>query len=284
MSPSRLWAAVLGVVVLATARGGLCSPASAPPSILSQQVTEPVFGSRVYVAEAGRSHPFTVVLVHGLGEDGSRVWDSLVPVLAEKYHVVTFDLPGFGRSSKPDAVYSPSAYADFVKWAVDRFVPGRFALAGHSLGGAVAIRYAAKYPDRLDRLVLADVAGVLHRVALTREMLSTDLASRAPSGAEGPLRALDKLVRSTLTRIPSLSLDIGTVYEAPYLREKVLGSDPGRVAALALSEDDLTEAVYGIQVPTLVLWGTKDRVASLRTASALAQSSASKAKLFVTLS
>lgn len=264
------WAALAGAVWLALC--GVSHGGGAPPARTAwstQVVDEPVFGSHVYVAQAGVGNPTSVVLVHGVGDDASQVWDALVPALAEKYHVLTFDLPGFGRSSKPDAVYSPTALAAFVKWAVDRFVKGRFVLVGHSLGGAVALRYAATYPDRLDRLVLADVAGVLHRLALTRELLSTDLAGRGPSGAEAPLRYVDGLVKSALARLPSLALDVGAAVENPYLRETLLGGEPGRVAALALSEEDFTQAVYGVNAPTLVLWGSQDRTASLRTASVL---------------
>jgi hypothetical protein len=133
----------------------------------------------------------------------------------------------------------------------------------------------------MDRLILADVAGVLHRMALTKEMLRPDLENRGPSTAAVPLRYIDGLVKSALARLPSLSVDLNTVVETPYLREKLLSNDPGKIAALSLSEDDLTQAIYSIRAPTLVLWGSTDEVASLRTASLLAESiSDARLKIF----
>jgi pimeloyl-ACP methyl ester carboxylesterase len=263
-----LWAAVL--------LGLPAAPAAEPPGPApaadtdSRFVEEPILGSRVYVREAGRGHPFTVVLVHGLGDDASQVWDGLMPLLAEHYHVVAFDLPGFGRSSKPDALYSPAAYAAFVQWVVDRTVTGRFALVGHSLGGAVALRVAAEHPDRLDRLLLVDVAGVLHRMALTRDLLAPGLADRMPWAPPAPLKALDELIRSAVDRLPDAPVDLGLVLKTPYLRRKILGGDPAKIASLALAEDDFSAVLGQVRVPTLVLWGANDRVASRRTATLLA--------------
>jgi pimeloyl-ACP methyl ester carboxylesterase len=66
--------------------------------------------------------------------------------LAQRYHVLAFDLPGFGRSDKQNVLYSPVNYAAFVKWLVEERVNGPFTLAGHSMGGVIALRFAAIYP------------------------------------------------------------------------------------------------------------------------------------------
>ena len=113
--------------------------------------------------EAGRDHPYTVVLVHGLGEGAARDWEHVIPALARRYHVLTFDLPGFGRSEKQNALYSPANYAAFVKWIMEARVNGPFTLVGHSMGGVIALRFASIYPRNLRHLILIDTPGILHR-------------------------------------------------------------------------------------------------------------------------
>ncbi|MBI5014389.1 MAG: alpha/beta hydrolase [Deltaproteobacteria bacterium] len=273
--PSRSLLAVL-LLCAALAAGwpaaATADPASAPSGAdaSEQFLQEPVFGGRAYIREAGRQHSFSVVLIHGLGEDASHVWDGLIPVLAARYHVVAFDLPGFGRSSKPDALYSPAAEAAFVQWVVDRTVSGRFAVVGHSLGGAVALHFSAGQPPGLDRLILVDVAGVLHRLALTRDLLTPSLTDWMPWAPAAPLQALENLVRSAVEKMPSVSVDLGSLLKTPYLRQKILGGDPTKIAALALAEDDMSAILGRVRAPTLVLWGADDKVASARTATLLA--------------
>ncbi|MDX9710481.1 MAG: alpha/beta hydrolase, partial [Trichloromonas sp.] len=139
--------------------------------VRERMVREPVFGGQVLIQEAGRKGNPPLVLIHGLGDPASGTWQTLLPQLARDYHVVTFDLPGFGRSQKQNSLYSPGNYATFVKWVVDEFIGAPPIVAGHSLGGAIALRYAGTYPEALTRLVLVDAAGVLDRRVYTKEML-----------------------------------------------------------------------------------------------------------------
>ena len=112
-------------------------------------IFDPIFKGDVYLHEAGRHHAISVVLVHGVGDRGATIWDPLIQGLSKNYHTVTFDLPGFGRSSKKNVLYSPTSYAAFIKYVVDRCVRDSFILVGHYLGGAIALRFAATYPKDL---------------------------------------------------------------------------------------------------------------------------------------
>ena len=109
---------------------------------------DPVFGSRTYIEEWGDPANPPVILVHGLGDNGARDWRYLAPALAENFYVVAFDLPGFGRSEKYNALYTPDTYTSVVQWIADTYVDGRFTLIGHSMGGAIALNYAAGLADR----------------------------------------------------------------------------------------------------------------------------------------
>lgn len=239
-------------------------------------VTEPVFNDRVYIYEAGMEHENSVVLVPGIGDDGVNDWGYLIPELTKQYHVVAFDLPGFGRSTKQNVLYSPANYTAFVKWAVSRHVKGTFILIGHSLGGAVALSYAAAYPNDLQKLILVDVFGVLHRTVLTgymvqiksrqwRSGLLTRLSIR-------PVHDLNDFLRSMLDSLeleqPPVELD--TAINSPAFRKLVLGSDSKKIAALALVLEDYSQVLERVTTPAFILWGDKDIVAPLRTGKVLA--------------
>ena len=131
-------------------------------SIVTETVLrEPVFHGQAHVYTAGPEDAPTVVLVHGIGANAARDWTELTAVLAKDFKVSSFDLPGFGRSSKGNERYTPKNYAAFVHYVVEKRVHKRpFFLIGYSMGGAIALRYAALYPQDVQALVLADVPGV----------------------------------------------------------------------------------------------------------------------------
>ncbi len=230
----------------------------------------PVVDAQVFVTEAGVGNPYTVVLVHGLGDHAARTWEGLMAALADRYHVVAFDLPGFGRSDKPDLLYSPALYAQVLRWLVDRTVRGPYAVVGHSLGGAVSLWYAATYPRDLERLILVDAAGVLHRSALTQHMLHQRIDAWGRELPAGPFAALKRWTSSALGRLDGLPVDVDLLLETPLTREKVLGGNPHTVASLALAQADFGPLLPLVRAPTQIIWGREDSVTPLRTGVLLA--------------
>ncbi|BCR03175.1 hypothetical protein DESUT3_02440 [Desulfuromonas versatilis] len=246
------------------------APAALPQGFSQQMVLEPIFQSRALILEGGKEHEQSVILVHGLGDLAARTWDGLLPVLAEQYHVVAFDLPGFGRSEKKNALYSPARYAAFLQWVAARYVDGPFHLIGHSLGGAVSLYFAGTYPKGLGKLVLADVAGVLHKAVITTHYLQPDLKERWPLAPSRPLELLDGLIGSTVRGLEGLPLDPDILLENEALRARALGGDPGKIAALALVQSNFGPILPQVAAPTLLLWGVEDQVTPLRTGVLLA--------------
>jgi pimeloyl-ACP methyl ester carboxylesterase len=178
--------------------------ASTPAAVHETLLQEPVFGGRVFIARAGVGNERTIVLVHGMGDQAARDWEGVVPELARNYHVVLFDLPGFGRSDKGNLLYSPARYAALIDWIADRYAGKQFILAGHSMGGALALTYASLYPDRVARLILVDAAGVLHHVSLGKELLSSKGAANGSGGTP-----IDALMRRALDNFSSGSRRTG---------------------------------------------------------------------------
>ena len=94
-----------------------------------------------------------VVLVHGLG-GFAESWRHNIGSLAARATVYAIDLPGFGRSAKPRAVYSLAFFARTLHAFLDGVGVTHASLVGHSLGAAVAVTYALTRPARVERLAL----------------------------------------------------------------------------------------------------------------------------------
>lgn len=110
--------------------------------------------SSLFVREEGAGAP--VLLIHGLGASHLD-WIHQIPALARHYRVLALDLPGFGASPAQPVLKSLADYAIAVLAELDRRGVERLhGLAGHSMGGAIALEIALQAPQRVERLVLAN--------------------------------------------------------------------------------------------------------------------------------
>jgi pimeloyl-ACP methyl ester carboxylesterase len=115
-----------------------------------------VDGLTLHYVVAGRGP--AVVLLHGLG-GFAQSWRDTIDALATRATVFALDLPGFGRSAKPRALYRLGYFARALHAFLDAMGVGQASLVGHSLGGSVAVTYALTHPARVERLAL--VAGLV---------------------------------------------------------------------------------------------------------------------------
>ncbi len=199
-----------------------------------------------------------MLLIHGLGEAASEDWAPVVPALAAKHRVHLIDLPGFGRSARGNQLYSPDRLARAVARAIRARRLAPLVVVAHSLGGGVGIELAAGFPELVERLVLIDVAGVLHRTTYIHSLIRS---------STGPVSSLPQALVSLLSRRgPNPS----SLLHSPLMRAAALRSDPSAIAALALVEHWFGPALDRVRAPVLVLWGRDDRVAPLRTGVTLA--------------
>lgn len=273
-SPSFLWRffPLLSALLLA--------PAWAAPQVqdvpwLNLQDTrmtrqsETVFGSEVAVYEAGMHNREQVVLVHGLGQEASRIWAKTFAALAEDFHVIAVDLPGFGNSDKGNHPYAPPAYAQILKDVIAAHAEGPVILVGHSMGGAVSLSYAALAPETVRRLILIDVAGILHR-SVYAGYLSRLGMDFLPGSATDQNDWLSHLAQTALGAVVDPLVPAERIFSSPALRTKLLAADPNRIAALGLALQDYTETLAQVKTPAVVLWGQADTVAPLRSGRLLA--------------
>lgn len=99
----------------------------------------------------------TLVFVHGFGCD-MRAWDYQVNDLAKQYKLIFIDLPGFGKSDKPETDYTLDFFAKCVKQVVDEQKIEKAVLVGHSLGTPICRQFCFNYPEKVK--ALCDVDGV----------------------------------------------------------------------------------------------------------------------------
>jgi len=233
------------------------------------------FNGEVAVLQAGLEHKQTLVLVHGLGQLGMQDWFSVIPVLAKQYHIVTFDLPGFGYSAIPQGRYSPTNYAKVVAGITREYAKSKAIVIGHSMGGAISLRFASMFPELLSKLVLVDAAGILEKTAFIKHSgkLPIDEA-QLPDVAKRFLAQANNyggsMIESTSTSKFSQGLTNFLFNQNDYTRQLIVSSSPNLNAALSLVEENFTDAVYGLNVKTHIIWGAKDSVAPLRTGKVLA--------------
>src|SRR4029453_18099557 len=132
-----------------------CSVAAQAP----QEKTVSVFGSQINYIEAGDPSKPTVILLHGLGGNSTN-WAFNIPALSANYHVIAPDQIGFGKSERALLKYRVGTYVDFLDKMMAELKIEKASRVGNSLGGWVAALTAIKYPKRVERIVLADAAGL----------------------------------------------------------------------------------------------------------------------------
>lgn len=101
-----------------------------------------------------------LLLIHGLGGD-RQTWEPLLPGLARTHTVIAPDLPGHGESDAPAGDYSLGAHASALRDLLLALGHRRVSIAGHSLGGGVALQTAYQFPERIDRLMLISSGGLV---------------------------------------------------------------------------------------------------------------------------
>ena len=247
----------------------LTNVAAQSPWQQEQLLDEPIFNGQFLLREAGRENAAILLLVHGLGHEASAIWAPFVPELAARFHVVAPDLPGFGRSTRANKLYSPDNYAQFIYWLKGRFPDKPIYLVGYSLGGAISLNVAARYDERIERLILIDSVGLLHRLAVSqhfvRDLIRFDLPFFSHE-VESRLGRIAGLVLEKTSRVP---LDPDLVLATAAARERFLAGDPSQIAALALVQFDFTRLLSKVDIPTWMIWGDQDQIAPLRIATIL---------------
>lgn len=245
----------------------------------------------LFYFESGQGNPNHLFLIHGLGDEADT-WRHIILPLSEDYHVIALDLPGFGRSDKPERVYSPQFFIDTIQALMDNLSIEKAFFVGSSLGGMLAQGFAIGHPDRVSGLILiggtllqkepmSDMSLRLMRVPILGEWLYTWLRKN-PDSAFDSLRS----VYHDLDGMPQKDKDF--LYQRVNQR---VWSDGQRLAYLSTlrnltkwvkkSQDGLAEKLSTYNLPTLIVRGEFDPLFPEINADALAQTQKNTDKVVI---
>jgi len=199
----------------------------------------------------GQEPQGAIIFTHGAGGT-HRHWECQVPCLGRDWLSLAVDLPGHGLS-EGRAAQSIEDYANFIYDFAEHVVGTRFILAGHSMGGAIAMNFALRFPEQLAGLVLV---GTGARLRVVPDMLKH-------FGAGKHFLPLIDLAYG-----PDTPAELITV-----AREEMLQTSPEVYYNdfIACDGFDIMSQVKDINVPTLVLGASEDRLTPVKFSCYLAE-------------
>jgi len=204
---------------------------------------------RIAWEETGSGPP--LLLVQGLGY-ARWSWEPVVPGLAERYRVISFDNRGIGESDKPPGPYTAREMADDALQVLDEAAVGRAHVLGASLGGMIAQELAVAAPARVEKLVLCCTTP---GGGATVPMPEVTVRLFAEAGSLPPEVALRRYVENALAPDAPAAL-----VERLYERRLANPPDPVGWPAQAAAGMGFQGVEGAIEAPTLLLTGTEDNV------------------------
>ena len=215
------------------------------------------------IGPTGKSRGKTVVLLHGKNFDSSY-WQGPIRDLADAgFRVIVPDQIGFNKSSKPDITYSFETLAGLTLQLLGSMQIGHASFVGHSTGGMLAVRLAAAYPDRVDRLVLEDPLGLVDYRRFIPAQLTDTLVAAEHRETAASYRAF---LRGLL---PTLAPDKLEPFVEWRMRVANSGEYERFCKASALTyqmiyREPVRDQYQDIAAPTLMIIGDKDKSAPLK--------------------
>ncbi|MFB3112436.1 MAG: alpha/beta fold hydrolase [Gemmatimonadales bacterium] len=145
----------LAVLLLATTPSSLGNPTTTEPAKVLHRTIE-IDGLKIFYREAGPESAPTILLLHGF-PTSSHMFRNLIPALADQFHLVAPDYPGYGNSAMPsmdEFDYTFDRMAEIVEQLTDKLELKEYSIYLMDYGAPIGFRLAAKYPDRVQALIV----------------------------------------------------------------------------------------------------------------------------------
>ena len=243
---------------------------AAKPPVVTYHRTKTVDGIKIFYREAGPKGAPVVLLLHGF-PTSSHMFRNLIPELADRYHVIAPDYPGYGQSDMPDRdkfTYTFDRYGELVDGLLDQLGITSFAMYVMDYGAPVGWRLALKHPERVTALIVQN--GNAYEEGL-KEFWDPIKAYWSDHSQEHR-QALYKLVTPEITKFQYTDgvSDVTRVAPDNWVHDQALLDRPGNAEIqMDLFYDYRTNLPLYPQVqawlrkhqpPTLIVWGKNDKI------------------------
>ena len=208
-------------------------------------------GLQMVYLEGGRGEP--LMLLHGFGADKDN-FTRVARFLTPHFHVVVPDQLGFGESAHPaQADYAPAAQAARARALAQALGLAGLHLGGSSMGGQIALTYAAQHPAEVKSLWLLDTAGVHSAPASElRKILEAGGPNPLMARTEDEFAQVFDFVMQDPPFIPRPLLDV-------MARERIRNFELEQRIFHQIAADSVEARIAGLTVPALIVWGEQDR-------------------------
>lgn len=233
-------------------------------------------GQDIHYVEAGQRGRQIALMIHGW----SSSWYAMSPLmglLAQRFHAIAIDLPGYGQSPPLKENVTIPHYAELLADLIEQISDGPVVLVGHSMGGMISLTLAKTHPVLVERMVLLSPT-ISGNLSNTINMLISPITglerfgfgSLIVSTVENTFVGLtDRLMR------PVSFAERSGIMREDYerLRQDARRPGQGRVRAecfRAMQANDLRGSLSNVETPALVIWGAEDNTVPLRDAGIVA--------------
>ena len=208
-------------------------------------------GHTMVYLEGGSGDP--LLLIHGFGADKDN-FTRAARYLTPRFRVIIPDLIGFGESDRPaDADYAPIAQAERLRTFVAALGATPLHIGGNSMGGQIALTYAARHPAEVKSLWLLAPAGVWTAPASdVRRTIETTGSNPLLVRSEREFADLVPIVMEDPPFLPRPMLNV-------LARSRIANADLEERIFQQIAVDSIEGRVAGLMTPALIVWGDKDR-------------------------